>query len=69
MNWKIRKTDYQIVISTKGIFRVIRNTYYFGVSINCEFLGGDFYDIPSAKTFINICKDGKVEIKYLDRWT
>lgn len=62
---KIKKINYKIVSTTKGTYQVYRITSYFGIEWIGEYIGGQFFDFSSAKSFIRLCKDNRIEIKYL----
>lgn len=65
MNWRIRTTNYKIVETLLNTYRVMKVVSYFGISWSSEFVSEEFYDLSSARSFINICKDTSIEIKYL----
>ena len=62
MNWK--KTEYKIAITVRYTFQVYKQVSYFGVSWTMEYIEQEFYDLPSAKSFIKMINNNE-EIKYL----
>jgi hypothetical protein len=60
---KIKKTEYKISLTIRDTFQVCKITSYFGISWVGEYVGGEFYDLPSASSFVNRCKARTIEIK------
>lgn len=61
---KIRKVEYKIAVSVRDTYQVYRQVSYFGISWTMEYIGEEFYDLSSARSFIKMIINNE-EIKYL----